>query len=99
MNNQKKLIEEKFLNSAKKIVERWNIYLKNKEIEIEISTISRNGNNESYFSEIEFYVWKGDNIETFFSLIIFMDDKQYMQLDEVAEFIDNEVKVSLDSIS
>lgn len=99
MNNQRKLIEEEILSSAKKIIERWNINLKNKKIEIETSAISRSGNNETYFSEIEFNVWKDNNIETFFSLIVFMEGRQNIQLDEIAEFIDDEIKTSIESIN
>lgn len=99
MNNQQKLIEDEILSSAIKIVERWNINLKNKEIEIETSAISRSGDNETYFSEREFNIWKDDNIETFFSLIVFMEGRQNIQLDEITEFIDDEIKTSIESLS
>ncbi len=99
MNNQQKLIEEEILSSAKKTVERWNFDLKDKEIEIETSTISRSGDKETYFSEIEFNVWKSDNIETFFSLIIFIGGKQNIQLDKITDFIDKEIKTSLEIIN
>ncbi len=99
MNNQQKLIEEEILSYAKKTAERWNFDLKDKEIEIETSTISRSGDKETYFSEIEFNVWKSGNIETFFSLIIFLGGKQNIQLDEITDFIDNEIKTSLEIIN
>lgn len=99
MDSQQKLIEDEILRSTKRIIEGWNNNLESKGIEIEISSISRSGDNETYFSEIEFIFWKDDNVETFFSLIIFMEGRQHILLNEIHAYIDDEIKASLESLS
>lgn len=98
MNNQSKQIEEEILNSAIKVIDTWNNKLKSKGVEIVNDPIYRSGENETYFSEIEFVLWKDNDLAAFFSIIIFLEGKQLIQLDEVAEFIDDEVNISLESI-
>lgn len=98
MNNQSKQIEEEILGSAIKVINTWNIKLKSKGIEIVNDPIYRSGENETYFSEIEFIIWKDNNLAAFFSIILFLEGKQLIQLNEVAEFIDEELNVSLESI-
>jgi hypothetical protein len=56
------LTEEKALNIAKEQIEKWTDRLDKEGIEIGELTVSRNGNDTSYFSEIEFNLWRKNNL-------------------------------------
>jgi len=98
-NNQRQLIEEKALSLAKAQIVIWTSRLEENGIEIEDISIARSGDETNYFSEIEFNLWKGNNIETFFSLIIFMEGKQSIDLNDVPKFIDDEIIASIEGVN
>lgn len=92
------LTEEKALNIAKEQIKKWTDRLDKKGIEIGELSISRYGNDTSYFSEIEFNLWRKNNLETAFSLILFMKGKQSIELGEIPVFIDEELSESFENI-
>jgi hypothetical protein len=96
--SQQLSIEDKALSLAKEQITKWTNRLENIGIEIGELFVSRSGNDASYYSEIEFNLWKENNLETAFSLIIFMKGKQSIGLEEIPIFIDTELDDSLENI-
>ena len=92
------LIEDKALIIAKEQISKWTDRLDEEDVEIGELTVSRNGDDISYFSEIEFNLWRKNNLETTFSLIVFMNGKQSIELEKIPAFIDEELNESLENM-
>jgi hypothetical protein len=89
------LIEEEVLSLANKHLETWRKTFHEINVDIEQISISRHGKGNKYFSEIEFNLWKNNDLESVFSVIIFMEGKQALNLGELNQILDAEFKTSL----
>ena len=94
MEKQRIEIEEKILEIANKKLKKWNEKFQKTHIYVEPLQVIRNNNDSDYFSEIEFNIWKNNSLETFFSLIIFMNSKLMIEINEVDEYLNKEIEVS-----
>jgi hypothetical protein len=88
--SQYELVENSVFNKIKDKLNDWSLFLIKKGFEIGDLSISRNGIDESYFSEIEIVVWKDNNIESVFSIIIFSEGEQCIEIEKISETIDEE---------
>jgi hypothetical protein len=89
--SQYELVENSVFNKIIDKLNDWRLFLSKKGLEIGDLSISRNGIDESYFSEIEIVVWKNNNIESVFSIIIFSEGEQCIEIEKISETIDEEL--------
>lgn len=86
----------------KEILEVANFLWENRkakfdEISISIEkpfSVESGGDNDHYFSEIEIDLFRGENLITCFSIIIFMEGRQILSLEEAHSYILNEFEVA-----
>jgi hypothetical protein len=90
---QYELVENKVFNKIKDKLNDISLFLSKNDYEIGDLSISRNGIDKSYFSEIEIVVWKKNNIESVFSIIIFLEGKQCIDIEKISETIDEELSI------
>ena len=90
---QYELVENKVFNKIKDKLIDWSLFLSKNGFEIGDLLISRNGIDKSYFSEIEIVVWKNNNIESVFSIIIFSEGVQCIEIEKISETIDEEFNI------
>ncbi|MDD4970295.1 MAG: hypothetical protein PHT07_12795 [Paludibacter sp.] len=88
--SQYELVENNVFNAIKDKLNDLSLFLSKNRFEIGDLSISRNGIDKSYFSDIEIIIWKDNNIESVFSLIIFSEGKQCIEVAKVSETIDKE---------
>ena len=91
--SQYESIENSVFNIIKNKLSDWDLFLSKNRFEISDLSISRNGIDKSYFSEIEIIVWKDNNIESVFSIIIFSEGKQCIEIEKISEIIDEEFNI------
>ena len=91
--SQSESVENKDFNKIKDKLNDWSLFLSKNGFEIGDLSISRNGINKSYFSEIEILIWKDNNIESVFSIIIFSEGKQCIEIEKISETIDEELNI------
>jgi len=91
--SQSESVENKVFNKIKDKLNDWSLFLSKNGFEIGDLSISRNGINKSYFSEIEILIWKDNNIESVFSIIIFSEGKQCIEEEKISETIDAEFNI------
>ena len=49
------------------------------------------GDSKHYFSEVECNIWKGNNIVSIFSIILYMEGKQLLEIEELDSETNNEL--------
>ena len=91
--SQYESVENNVFNKIKDKLNDWSLFLSKKGFEIGDLSISRNGIDKSYFSEIEIVVWKDNNIESVFSIIIFSEGQQCIEIEKISETIDEEFNI------
>ena len=89
--SQYELVENSVFNKIIDKLNDWSIFLSKNGFEIGDLSISRNGIDKSYFSEIEIVVWKNNNFESVFSIIIFSEGEQCIEIEKISETIDEEL--------
>ncbi len=86
-------IEERVLAVCNKLLEKWNNKFKELSITVDELSIYRNDSPIAYFSEIEFNFWSGNLLKTCTSLIIFMENELYIDLDNLENDINEEIEI------
>ena len=90
---ERHIIEESILKITNELLSEWEERLKKSSVYTDVSSIRRNNSESYYFSEIEVNFWNEKTLATTFSIIIYMENKQVLDIDEARDFIQEEIEV------
>lgn len=88
------VIEEFVLKTTNELLREWKEKFQKFSVYSDIPYINRNNDETDYFSEIEINFWNEDgSFVTVFSIIIFMQNKQVLSIDEAKNYIQGEIEI------
>lgn len=88
-------IEDSILKITKELLHEWEDKFQRISIYNDVPFINRNDCQSQYFSEIEVNFWYNTNsLASVFSIIIFMQNKQVLNVDDAKIYIDREIEYS-----
>ena len=90
----KVIIEEQIFEISKSVLKKWECHFNEILTTINPISITRSNDDSEYFSEIEFEFWRGNSLISCFSVIIFMDNRQIIEIGETEQYLNNEIELS-----
>ena len=90
----KEIIEGQIFEIAKSVLKKWESHFIEISITVSPISITKSDNDSEYFSEIEFEFWRGNSLISCFSMIIFMDNRQIIEISETEQYLNNEIEQS-----
>ena len=85
-------IEDSILKITNELLQEWEERFQNISIRNDIPFVNRSHDEFDYFSEIEVNYWyENGSLATMFSIIIFMEGKQVLSVDEAENYIREEM--------
>jgi hypothetical protein len=97
MNRSKiDIIEETILEITNVLLKEWEEKFREISVCADVPIINRNNSESDYFSEIEFNFWHESNLITSCSIVIYMENKQVLEIDEAKKYIQKEIRISYD---
>ena len=87
------VIEESILKVTNELLQEWRGKFKKFSVYSDFPFVSRTGSEATYFSEIEVNYWHEDGaFIDFFSIIIFIQGEQVLNIDEARSYIEEEIQ-------
>lgn len=87
------IVEDSILIITNELLQEWKDKFHEISIYNDIPLINKNDNETDYFSEIEVNFWHEDNtFATVFSIIIFMQNKQILEINRARDYIQEEIE-------
>lgn len=80
--------EYKAIEIVKEIITRWTSKLNEKLCTFGLVECNKNDTPDNYFSEIEVYIWQNNNVIDVLNVVLFLNGKQVIDLDELPNVID-----------
>lgn len=93
-------IEDSILKITNELLQEWEERFQNISIRNDIPFVNRSHDEFVYFSEIEVNYWyENGSLATMFSIIIFMEGKQVLSVDEAENYIREEMEICYNECS
>ena len=93
-------IEDSILKITNELLQEWEERFQNISIRNDIPFVNRSHDEFDYFSEIEVNYWyENGSLATMFSIIIFMEGKQGLSVDEAENYIREEMEICYNECS
>lgn len=93
-------IEDSILKITNELLQEWEERFQNISIRNDILFVNRSHDEFDYFSEIEVNYWyENGSLATMFSIIIFMEGKQVLSVDEAENYIREEMEICYNECS
>jgi len=91
-NTNRTYIEEQTSVIVNSYCAQKNKELAEAEINLTVNQINRTGEGQSYFSEIEIDVWKGNNLIDCLAIIMYVQGEVGMELSKTESWLDKELQ-------
>lgn len=95
ITDKRNIVENEILKIANKLLDDWSNKLIERKISVTPLTVYNNSSADNYFSEIEFNLWKDNELLETFSVIIYIEGRQVLFIENAYDEINNEIKVCL----
>lgn len=90
--------EHKAIEIVKEIITRWTSKLNDKLGRFGLVELNKNNIPDNYFSEIEVYVWQNNNVIDVLNVVLFLNCKQVINLDELPNVTNNIIQDILNKL-
>lgn len=92
--NKRIAVENEMLDMAFFVLKTWDDKLRELNISVSPLSINRSNSADDYFSEIEFDFWRNNDLLNCFSIIIYLEGKQAVSVEEAYKELNGEIKAS-----